>query len=371
MRGVVIPYFPITAAERGRNARVDAKGLSVLHGQSQHERGRASFNPFFRNNTAGVPMRSKKVTIITRLQSQVRFWQSPGREEGPNAVTDGDGFQRTFSGISGGLRWGIVGARSSGEFGNPEETILAIPGVGLNFTWTRTYRSRTGPTTAQGAGWDFPSTSALTPNGDGTVTLRPGSGRADTFYPNGTNGWTRDEYFLVIRDVDQDGSPDVVVFSRRREVDAASPSTSLAGKLAQIVDRNHNTIPLRIRHGHRAACAWWTPWTAPTRSPTLPTAWLNRSPISPGAPCVMNTIALPTCRVHLPAVIGTPNGNDFPGGKTNRYAYSGGNLDQRLNHNLVAITDPKGQVCFGSHYHIRIIPRRAGLRRRQQPAARR
>ena len=153
---------------------------------------------------------------------------------------DGDGFQRNFSDPKDDDCDGGVDA-PSGEFG-VRATDLAIPGVGLNFTWTRTYRSRTGPTTAQGAGWDFSFNVSLTQNGDGTVTLRPGNGRADTFYPNGTNGWTRDEYFLVIRDVDQDGSPDVVVFPDGGKWTLHPPGTSLAGKLAQIVDRNHNTI---------------------------------------------------------------------------------------------------------------------------------
>ena len=44
-----------------------------------------------------------------------------------------------------------------------------------------------------------------------------------------------------------------------------------------------------------------------------------------------------------PAVTGTPNGNDFPGGKTNRYTYSTGYPDDRENHLLLTVTDPKGQ----------------------------
>src|SRR5436309_6438384 len=51
-----------------------------------------------------------------------------------------------------------------------------------------------------------------------------------------------------------------------------------------------------------------------------------------------------------PAVTGTPNGNDFPGGKTNRYTYSQGFADPRLNHNLLAITDPGGQTWLRNVY---------------------
>ena len=44
--------------------------------------------------------------------------------------------------------------------------------------------------------------------------------------------------------------------------------------------------------------------------------------------------------VTSPAVTGTPNGNDFPQGKTVRYSYSSGFADVRLNHNLLSITAP-------------------------------
>ena len=42
--------------------------------------------------------------------------------------------------------------------------------------------------------------------------------------------------------------------------------------------------------------------------------------------------------VTSPAVVGTPNGNDLPQGKTVRYAYSSGFVDERLNHNLLLVT---------------------------------
>ena len=41
-----------------------------------------------------------------------------------------------------------------------------------------------------------------------------------------------------------------------------------------------------------------------------------------------------------PLVTGTPNGNDFPAGKTTAYTYSFGFADERLNHNLLTIVAP-------------------------------
>ncbi|NKB25789.1 MAG: hypothetical protein GKR87_15735 [Kiritimatiellae bacterium] len=43
--------------------------------------------------------------------------------------------------------------------------------------------------------------------------------------------------------------------------------------------------------------------------------------------------------VTTPSVTGTPNGNDFPNGKTTTYTYTTGSSDDRLNHNLLTITD--------------------------------
>ena len=40
-----------------------------------------------------------------------------------------------------------------------------------------------------------------------------------------------------------------------------------------------------------------------------------------------------------PAVTGTPNGNDFPAGKKTTYTYTTGFADDRLNHNLLTVTD--------------------------------
>ncbi len=44
--------------------------------------------------------------------------------------------------------------------------------------------------------------------------------------------------------------------------------------------------------------------------------------------------------VRSPIVTGTPNGNDFPDGKTERYTYSSGFSDPKLNHNLASVIAP-------------------------------
>ena len=57
-----------------------------------------------------------------------------------------------------------------------------------------------------------------------------------------------------------------------------------------------------------------------------------------------------------PTVTGTPNGNDFPSGKTTTYTYSKGFADARLNHNLLTVTDPKGQTRLVNTYSSEVDP---------------
>jgi RHS repeat-associated protein len=58
--------------------------------------------------------------------------------------------------------------------------------------------------------------------------------------------------------------------------------------------------------------------------------------------------------VTSPAVTGTPNGNDFPGGKTERYTYSQGSTDERLNHKLLTITSPN-EVAVGASVNSLVV----------------
>src|SRR5262249_19812391 len=51
--------------------------------------------------------------------------------------------------------------------------------------------------------------------------------------------------------------------------------------------------------------------------------------------------------VTSPVVTGTPNGNDFPSGKTVVYSYSSGFSDPRFNHNLLSVTAPNETAVSG------------------------
>jgi YD repeat-containing protein len=231
-----------------------------------------------------------------------------------------------------------------------KETDFLIPGRGLDFAWVRTYRSRTGPTTAQGAGWDFSYNVSVSSQPEGTVILRPGNGRADTFYPDGTNGWVREEYFLACRDTDADGFVDVAAFADGGQWLFHPPGTAAAGKLAQIVDRNGNTMTL-----HYDGLGLLTEIVDSLNRTNLitydPTGQIAAVTDFSGRSVRYEYDGAGDLRAVIsPAIVGTPTGNDFPGGKTNRYAYTRNQPEPRLNHNLISATDGLGRTWLQVNY---------------------
>ncbi|HVV00149.1 MAG TPA: DUF6531 domain-containing protein, partial [Verrucomicrobiae bacterium] len=222
-------------------------------------------------------------------------------------------------------------------------TDLAIPGAAMDFEWTRSYRSRTGPTTSQGSGWDFSYNVSLSENSDGTVTLHPGNGRADTFYPAGTNGWFRDEYFCQIIDLNGDGYPDVLFADSSRWLFNPLATGGTAGKLAQIIDRNGNTMSLNYDAKGRLI------EIVDDLGRTNTVSYNISGQISGVTDFSGRTVSYEydangdLVSVISPPVASTPTGDDFPNGITNRYTYTSGNTDERLNHNLATCVDGKGQ----------------------------
>lgn len=227
---------------------------------------------------------------------------------------------------------------------------LVIPGRGLDLTWARTYRSRTGPNTEQGAGWDFSYNVSLSQNGDGTITLRPGNGRVDTFYPNGTNGWARDEYFCEIRDLNGDSMPDVLFGNSGKWIFNPAVGNFAPGKLWKITDPNNNTITLDYDGSGRLSAI------VDDLGRTNTVSYNSVGRISSVTDFSGRTIKYEydsngdLRSVVSPSVVGTPTRNDFPGGITNRYTYTSGNVDPRLNHNLTSCTDGLGQTWLSITY---------------------
>jgi YD repeat-containing protein len=272
-----------------------------------------------------------------------------------------------------------------------QEADLAIPGVGLGFTFVRTYRSRSGSTTPMGHGWDHSYNVRISNWDDATghFDLWDGTGRSDRFF-RGTNGvYSRNEFFCEATVSNQAFT--VRFADTGRWEFHPFDGTATAGRLARIVDRNGNTITLNYDGGGRVA------EIVDTLGRTNRLTYNAGGQISTLTDFTGRTVTYQYFRageaggttadlksVTTPPVTGMPNGNDFPAGKTTTYAYATGQADERLNHDLVRITDPKGQtwlqvvyrtntdpasVAFDNVDYIQRGPYRSHLRRGPQSPA--
>ncbi|MCX6873872.1 MAG: autotransporter-associated beta strand repeat-containing protein [Verrucomicrobia bacterium] len=245
----------------------------------------------------------------------------------------------------------------SGEF-HTTTTDLSIRGRGTDFVLTRSYRSKIGPVTAQGSGWDFSCNIRVEPavlaQGSGFDVFN-GNGRKDTYQlrPDGTYGADQ---------LAHEGTFVNNVFTLKfadtgRWVFRAFDGSANQGKIDQSIDRNGNALTFQYATDGRLATVVDTlgrniqiAYNADglVQSVTdfagrvVSYAYYQNGDTG-GSACDLKSVT-------WPAVTGTPNGNDFPAGKTVTYTYSKGFTDERLNHNLLTITDAKGQTWLHNTY---------------------
>ena len=253
----------------------------------------------------------------------------------------------------------------SGEF-HESVVDLSITGRGLDFVWARKYRSRMGPATAMGNGWDFSYNIYVERCGPDLI-LHDGNTRADTYYlqPDGT--WAADGFFREFtQEVDDSYTLTFPDTGKWRFFPLDSSPTE--GRLSQVIDRNNNAISFAYDAAGRLTTATDTLSTAANpRQITIGynnngfissvTDFSGRSAtyeyyngVEPGG----NFGDLKSAT--SPAVTGTPTGNDYINGKTTLYTYSTGFDDECLNHNLLTITDPKGQTFLTNVYDATTNP---------------
>jgi YD repeat-containing protein len=238
---------------------------------------------------------------------------------------------------------------------------LRIPGVGFDFLFRRTYRSRTGEDTPMGHRWDHTYNVSLEESGPDSLLLRCGLGRSDTFYRQADGTFGHDGFFMMIDDPDVDGRMDLFFADSGRWTFHAFDGTPTAGHLVSSMDRNSNTMtfaysPLGLLTNvvdtlGRGIDLTYNPdgrlvsvTDFAGRSVTYDYYGLGDTNGSPGD----------LKSVTMPAVTGTPTTNDFPLGKKTVYSYtttnSTGQTDDRALHNLASITDPKQQVALQIDY---------------------
>ena len=235
---------------------------------------------------------------------------------------------------------------------------LRIPGRGFDFVWSRKYRSKQGPTTAMGANWDFGYNIRLEASGDDLI-LHDGNSRADVYErvqgPTGIT-WCAKDFFREITQAPNgsfvctfpqrhewrfhgfDGSPEAGCISEIVDPNgnALSFGYDANGRLSSIVDTLSRTITIGYDGNNRIASV--TDFTG--RQVTY--AYYNAGDADGGEGDLKS--------VTSSAVVNTPNGNDFPSGKTTLFTYSTGMPAGELDHNLLTITDSKGQTYLSNTY---------------------
>jgi YD repeat-containing protein len=238
---------------------------------------------------------------------------------------------------------------------------LHVPGVGFDFVFVRTYRSRTGEDTPLGHRWDHSYNVSLEEASRDAIVLRSGQGRRDTFYrrPDGT--FVRDGFFATIGDPDRDSRPDLLFADRGRWTFHAFDGTPRAGRLIRSADRNGNAMtfsysPLGLVTGivdtlDRSIALAYDPGGRLVSVTDFAGRSVTYDYYGPGE---TGGSSGDLKSITTPAVTGTPNTNDFPRGKTTVFSYttaaSTGQTDERALHDLISITDPKGQNALRVDY---------------------
>jgi len=246
----------------------------------------------------------------------------------------------------------------NGEFYEEVED-LRILGRGMDFVWARKYRGKTGPNTSQGNGWDCSYNIFIAQQGQ-DIVLCDGNTRADVYVLQSNGKWVKGGYFRELS-FDQPNNKYVLLFEDKGAWNFfpfdGSPT---AGKISSIVDRNGNAISFAYNA---------TTGRLETITDTLgrnigvfynPDGFVDHVQDFAGRQVVYQYYAAGIMgdggdfgdlkSVRSPIVTGTPNFNDFPQGKTVTYTYSEGFADVRLNHNLLTITDAKGQLYLQNEY---------------------
>ena len=233
---------------------------------------------------------------------------------------------------------------------------LAVPGRGLDFIWARTYRSRTTANSSFGTRWTCSYDVRLQPLG-GDIVIHDGTGRADTYFLQTNSTYACPGFFRegtlsngVFRLVFADGG--IWEFN-------PLDGSATAGTLAHLMNGNGDVIKLNYDGGGRLVeivddldrtntVAYNSDGQAQSVTDfsgrTVTYAYYQSGETGGSVGDLKS--------VTSPPVTGTPNGNDFPDGKTTTYTYSSGYKNDLENHLLLSVIDPLGQtVCQYIYQH--------------------
>lgn len=243
-------------------------------------------------------------------------------------------------------------------------TDLKIPGRGFDWTFTRTYKSRVTFDSPLGHNWDFNynsrlleiteenqdaiSTDTFSPilSGSfikvGSVVVMDGHGRSDLYglQSDVTDSTPLGAYTRLTKN--GDGSFTL------RDRQGSKKSYDRNGFLVHLEDRHVNTMTFTRDEDGKLLGA------IDTLGRKITYSYNTNGRLVEVKDFINRSITFEydsngdLVSVTSPSVTGTPNGNNFPDGKTKRYTYSSGFDDEKLNHGLLTITAPNEVAASGS-----------------------
>ena len=230
-------------------------------------------------------------------------------------------------------------------------TDLEIPGRGFSWSFERTYRSDVSFDGPLGHNWEFNYQRRLRlvtaqnlaefqfsyPNAQvGDILHLNGSNRADFYLQNGTT--TPNGYFTDLVE-----NPDGTFRERQADgmiVTYRSPDADGFSLMSSMTDRDDNVMTFEYDAQNRLV------EVVDTLGRRIDYLYSPQGLLDEVRDFAGRSIRFEydgnddLIGVTSPTVTGTPNGNDFPTGKTKRYTYTTGSPDVRANHRLLTITAP-------------------------------
>ena len=240
-----------------------------------------------------------------------------------------------------------------------EEAIdMEIPGRGISFQFKRTYRSRIIYPSCYGFNWshNYDRRFVPHPEQENVVVFYNGYARGDAYYvDSGSGNLIPPEYHF--RKVIKDSDNSLLMRNNDGMILKFYPldASAKAGHLAAIITRCGNRMTFAYNSDGQISTVYDS-LSRPINYYYNSEGMLEKIADFTGRQ-VKYTYSPEgdLIQVTSPAITGTPNGNDFPEGKSIGYTYSVGNEDIRLNHNLLTVTRPNevatnGPTCVVNVY---------------------
>ena len=234
---------------------------------------------------------------------------------------------------------------------------LQIAGRGIDYSFERHYRSRLSFKGILGNNWDTPYNIRVVPHptNQNQVLLYTGEGRGDIYFVSAAGVFTPPEFHFRKMIHETDNSLSLRQANGLIYNFLPLNGSPTAGKLAAIITSCGNRLTFQYNDLGQMVTVF------DSLSRPIIHEHDGQGRLSKIRDFINREVVYTydnngdLVSVRSPIVVGTPNGNDFPSGKTWVYTYSSGFTDEKLNHNLISITYPNevaanGPACVSNFY---------------------